>query len=537
MKLIRLAGVAFSLSIALLLTGCGDTFRPVVTPFPTPGGDPQAARTAFVLSHGVPQPGTNHCADGSAEPCRGASTEIDVPGDTNMGNRVQGRTPWHAFIGTSGTTPVSLFVANRDSDTVTFYAPFLSGSAMTTISLPSGSQPVFVNSTESGGSIYVAESGRDKIGVISAGVTQLSQEIDLASGAKPVAVIETADKSRLYSINKGNGTVTVIATLDKKVLGTISVGGKPVWAIATPDSKFLFVLNRGTGGAGYVSLLSTSNNQTEVGRFPVGASADVTDTPLDNPMAYDNTAQRLYVVNSTDNTLTVFSTSTLASSSAISEIKPQSPVALPANSGPVSVAALADGSRAYTGNAGTGTVSVIDTRALTLKALGGCDPQGDPFKCALTIPLGAPVVGVAASPDSTKVYAVVPDTLTDTNGKVTQPSGVAIIATASDTVLERAGTPIAIPAPFQDPVNCLSDNPLTWTASTAFALNAVVTPTTPNGHFFRATTAGTSNSSEPTWCTGSGCTVNDGTVVWTEIGTTAPACPRNRSWWVLTSTP
>jgi hypothetical protein len=127
--------------------------------------------------------------------------------------------------------------------------------------------------------------------------------------------------------------------------------------------------------------------------------------------------------------------------------------------------------------------------------------------------------------------------VTDANGKVVQPAGVSIIATANDTVLERAGTPITIPAPFQDPVNCLSDNPLTWAASTAFALNAVVTPTSPNGHFYRATTAGTSDSKEPTFCTGPGCTVNDGTVVWTEIGTTAPACPRQSPTWVLTSTP
>jgi YVTN family beta-propeller protein len=516
MKLIRLAGIAFSLSTALLLIGCGDTFRPVVTPFPTSGGDPEVARTAFVLSQGVPQPGTNTCSDESTSPCPGASTEIDIPGDTNMGNRVQGRSPWHALVQTSGTTPVSLFVANRDSDTITYYPPFLPGAALTTISLPPGSKPVFVASTEPGGSIYVAESGTGKLGVVSAGTTQLLQEVGV--GTNPVALAETPDKSRLYVVNKGSGTVTVIATLDKKVLGTIPVGSNPVWAIATPDSKFVFVLNRGSST---VSVLSTSNNSAEIGHFAVGQSADVTDRPLNNPMSYDSKAQRLYVANSTSNTVTVFDTSPLATSSPTMSQVSGSPVALPQDSEPISVAPLPDGSRVYTGNL-NGTVSIIDARSLTYKS---------------SLPVGPHVHGVAASPDSSKVYALVPDTVTDQNGTVVQPPGTSIIATASDTVIQRAGTPITIPAPFQDPVNCLSDNPSVWAPSTAFALNSVITPTATNGHFYRATTAGTSDSKEPTWCTSSGCTLTDGTVVWTEIGTTAPACPRERPSWVLTSTP
>lgn len=57
-----------------------------------------------------------------------------------------------------------------------------------------------------------------------------------------------------------------------------------------------------------------------------------------------------------------------------------------------------------------------------------------------------------------------------------------------------------------------------WVASTSYSLDDVVIPTTPNGHKYKCTTAGTSDSSEPTWPTGSGGTVGDGSVVWTEIG-------------------
>lgn len=58
----------------------------------------------------------------------------------------------------------------------------------------------------------------------------------------------------------------------------------------------------------------------------------------------------------------------------------------------------------------------------------------------------------------------------------------------------------------------------TWAPSHAYALGQVVTPTTPNDHYYQCTTAGTSGSAEPTWPT-NGSTVNDGTVVWTDRGT------------------
>ena len=59
----------------------------------------------------------------------------------------------------------------------------------------------------------------------------------------------------------------------------------------------------------------------------------------------------------------------------------------------------------------------------------------------------------------------------------------------------------------------------TWEASTAYVLQDYVQPTSPNDNFtYRCTTAGTSDSSEPTFPTTAGNTVNDGTAVWTAVG-------------------
>jgi hypothetical protein len=62
-----------------------------------------------------------------------------------------------------------------------------------------------------------------------------------------------------------------------------------------------------------------------------------------------------------------------------------------------------------------------------------------------------------------------------------------------------------------------------WSRSKAYALNALVRPTSthpfsPYRRYFKCTTAGTSGGMEPTWQYASAGTVSDGGVVWTEQG-------------------
>jgi hypothetical protein len=56
--------------------------------------------------------------------------------------------------------------------------------------------------------------------------------------------------------------------------------------------------------------------------------------------------------------------------------------------------------------------------------------------------------------------------------------------------------------------------------TTAYALNSYVLPATPNGFYYKATTAGTSAGTIPTFPTTIGATVTDGTVTWTCAGRT-----------------
>ncbi|HTW07255.1 MAG TPA: hypothetical protein VME46_07085, partial [Acidimicrobiales bacterium] len=58
-----------------------------------------------------------------------------------------------------------------------------------------------------------------------------------------------------------------------------------------------------------------------------------------------------------------------------------------------------------------------------------------------------------------------------------------------------------------------------WIPHASFPTGSLVTPTTPNGYFYKATSGGTSDYAEPSWPTPTG-TVTDGSVTWTCEGPT-----------------
>jgi hypothetical protein len=64
-----------------------------------------------------------------------------------------------------------------------------------------------------------------------------------------------------------------------------------------------------------------------------------------------------------------------------------------------------------------------------------------------------------------------------------------------------------------------------WTASTAITQGTPIAPTTPNGHVYVAQNAGMTAGGQPSWPTGTGSQIQDGSVVWLESGPSSPPVP------------
>jgi YVTN family beta-propeller protein len=303
----RLLGV---LILGLICVSCGDQYRPVAVPIVAPPPDPQAVHFVLVFS-----------VNGMNDP--GAGSRLDVSGDTNIGVAQLGLGPAHATLTPNGAR---VYAVNTREDSVSSYGPTpgTTATSVTTTSLPPGSNPVFVHTTETG-TVYVANFGNNTVAAIST-TTNVTLNPLLTVGTNPVALAETPDQKKLYAVNQGDGTVSPISIVDRTVTAAIPTGTAPVWAAARSDSARIYVLN---SGSGTVSTIDTTTD-TLLSSVPVGAGA--------NYMAYDSKLNRLYITNPTANTVTALN---------VSLDPPAVLFATPVAAGPVSVTGLPDSTRAY----------------------------------------------------------------------------------------------------------------------------------------------------------------------------------------------
>jgi len=407
-NLTRMTAVAAILFASLFWLSCGDTYRPVITPLPQPGGDPQGASRAIVLATG-----------GTTQP--GATNNIDVSGDTDVGNVYVGEDP--VMIALSGT---SAYVVNHGSRNLTLYSTFFTSGNPTTITLTQTASPVFAAITS--GDVYVADPANNAVDVVSNGNVTTGS---IAVGTNPVALAGTPDGTKLYVVNQGSDSVSVITTTDnlKQFDIPLMAGAAPSYAIATPDSKWIFVAESGTGK---IAIISTADGSvTEVdATTPANAAAGP------SYMKFDNTLKRVYVANTAGNSISIFDeTGTM----------PALLATVAVGTAPTSVAPLSDGSRAYVANQGSGTVSVVDVKSFTKT------------KDIAVAAAGEQVMWVAASSDATKVYAAVkgPNDTSD-------PGFTAVIPTATDAILTKIPPPRIDPncTPATSPVPCTYTQPI-----------------------------------------------------------------------------
>ena len=372
------------------------------------------------------------------------AVQIDVAGDTILAETPTsdtsapnlGDNPTHAAI-----TPnmSKIFVASAGSvlaggmDIVSSITPVFQFSAstgfgpVTTTILPTGSQPVFLNSTQST-AMYVANFGTNSVSAIDANTNAVTNTVTV--GTNPIALAETPNGLKLYVANQGtnqaSSSVSSLNTIDLSsnlVIGF--TGTNPVWAVARGDSQKVYIL---TQGDGQLVTIDTATD-TVTSALPVGIGA--------NFISYDPHLNRLYVTNPVTGTVYVFSDTGGLSTAGVPNDTPVqlAAISFPLSSSPCSVAgcspvaptsvtALPDGSRFYVASYQTAascpdafvgassacvipSLAVFDASSLTLKATLTLltDPPFAAKPAAKQYQTAVPIVTSCASPVFPALYS------------------------------------------------------------------------------------------------------------------------------------
>jgi len=405
MTFLRIARATLVFCLIGLWLACGEYYRPVATPIIPNPPSPSASHMALVIT-------------GNGDNNPGATTTIDVPGDTAVSQATVGLVPVHAALVQNATL---VYVANSHEDTVSEFGPS-SPAPVTTISLPAGSTPSYIATTESA-TVYVANSGSDTVAVISTSSNVMTNTIPV--GVNPVTMAELPNGQKLYVANKGNGggngSVSSINTIDR--IPNPPVSGtwiSPIWVVVRSDGQRAYVLDSGTGN---VSAIDTSIDNV-ISNVTVGVGADF--------MLYDPNLDRLYVTNPATNRVIVLDAS--------SDTLPSTSVAV---ASPVAVAALPDGTRAYISSATVTASPSGNTVSSQVTVLYATD-----LSVKTTIPLtqvrSAPGCAsktwselfMASAADSTRVYVWNCDA-----------GNTAIIQTSNDTLVAQLASPVSAQKP------------------------------------------------------------------------------------------
>ena len=367
--------IYFLMAAFILLSelGCGDQYRPVANPIIGPGGQPQAAHSAFVVNYNANGPGS--------------ATTIDVSGDSVTSQQTLGvGSIYEALVPTSSV----LYAANNGNDTVSDFLTFNIGT-VTTVGLLPGSRPIFLASTKSS-FVYVLNSGFNSTCPATGSVSVISTATSSVTatacvGLNPINMVQAINGGQIYVLNQGDnngqGSVTVLSpetlTLVTTLTATNGLGVNPVYATASLDGLKVFVVTQGDGvHPGTLDIIAGTPLTVE-GSAPLGVKP--TYSYLDPHL------NRLYVTNTGDNTVSVFDASNVNFANMPPIPSLTAPVAV--GTAPSGVVALQDGSRFYVSNSGSNNVSVISATS---------------FATVSFVPVGTNPTFIAADPTSSKVY-------------------------------------------------------------------------------------------------------------------------------------
>jgi len=375
---IAVLGGSVALSLAI---GCGNQYRPVVTPIQPTGPAPLPTADIVVVS----QPGFTPVLGGTVA-CSGTTyvepsilTMINFAGDSVDVQANGGYGPLTFSLEPGGA---NMYAPNCDGTLTTAQATttsLLTKFVQNSTLLP-GSQPtntLFVN-----GNLYVTEPGlhgpdcltTNCVAQMTGSPEALKQEIPVAPSV--INLVGFSAGQRLYAISQGNsnggnlawgdcanpaavavnGEADAIETTTNTVSARLPLGVCPVYGFQTLDERRAFVMNRGSGT---VTVINSELNAIDAAHptITVGAGPVHAD--------YYLTGQLLVTANYDSNSISIIDVSLDAfgnDSSTFGKVLATVPVGLH----PVEVSVLQDGSRVYVANQGDiaggvpGSVSIVN---------------------------------------------------------------------------------------------------------------------------------------------------------------------------------
>lgn len=367
------AGLVGVVSLVLLAAaGCGNQYRPVVTPIQPTG--PSALPTAYITT--ISQPDFVPVTTGLSTPCAGGTyatpsvmTLVNFSGDSVVAQANGGNGPLTFSLDVSGA---DVYSPNCDGTLTTAQATTASlqtKNVQNSTLLP-GSEPT--NTLLANGSLYVTEAGLHgptcqttncvaQMTGTSVGVQSLKQEIPVAPALVNLTGFNTGQ--RIYAISQGNsgggtplawgtcadpaavttpGEADAIETTTNTISARLPLGICPVYGFMTPDTYRTFIMNRGSGTVTVINsqlnTIDTTHPTITVGAGPVFAD-------------YYRTGQLLVTSNYDSNTISIIDVSLDVygnDSATFGTVLATVPVGLH----PVEVSVLQDGSRVYVANQG-----------------------------------------------------------------------------------------------------------------------------------------------------------------------------------------
>ena len=424
--LIAQAGAA--LAVAVLMSGCGDNYRPVVIPIATNGPAPQPASYAVVVS-----------STGPATP--GVVTIIDFSGDSVMTEAPIGPGPRDFTLNSVG---VLGYTVNSDGTISNFgITTALQAKNVSFSTLPSTAEPVNFMAPSVG--LWAADRYGDFVDLFSGSPEAFNLAIPVSTSVSPatmpvfIAGSPGVPAQREYVLSQNvpdsapmscnlspttapTGVAVPIEIRNSTADSAIAVGKCPVYAVQTTDLQRLFVLNRGDDTVTVINSnknaldqcpvplttvppssvptcpppYNTNQNGQPITYHPVlplstaaltAANAPPNCNMTTNPSCgmgaiagpvyaeYNAATQQLVVANYDGGTISVIDVSLdeYGNDSANFGTTYTIPVGNTATPNPASVTVLFDGSKAYTANqnddsgTGNGTVTVVNLSTHTVE--------------------------------------------------------------------------------------------------------------------------------------------------------------------------